>query len=233
MSVEANPTAALVARGLEKRFDAGSETVDVLRGVDLTLAAGDSLAVTGPSGSGKSTLLHILGTLDRPSAGDVRIDGVAPFDLSEPELARFRNASVGFVFQDHHLLPHYSVLENVLLPTLARADGDDAEARARALLERVGLGHRLHHRPAQISGGERQRTAVARALINRPALVLCDEPTGSLDRKSADGVADLLLELHAEGGTVMIVVTHDLGLAGRFGRHVELQDGRLRETGAG
>lgn len=225
---ERGDSVALSAVGLEKRFTTGTEVVEVLRGVDLELRGGQSLAVTGPSGSGKSSLLHILGTLDRPSAGEVTLAGVAPFSLDEPALARFRNASIGFVFQDHHLLPHYSVLENVLLPTLAQPGDEGAEARAHALLERVGLSHRLSHRPAQISGGERQRTAVARALINQPALLLCDEPTGSLDRKSADAVAKLLLDLHAEGGAVLIVVTHDLALAGRFDRHLELRDGRLQ-----
>lgn len=225
---------------LAKHFDAAHGTVEVLRGIDFTIDGGESVAVTGPSGSGKSTLLHVVGTLEPPSRGRVEIDGIEPFALSEPELARFRNAHIGFIFQDHHLLPHYSVLENVLLPTLAyRRDaavddsgdagdaGGGAEARARELLDRVGLGHRLRHRPAEISGGERQRAAVARALINRPSLLLCDEPTGSLDRKSAGAVADLLGELHAELRAILIVVTHDLELAGRFGRRLELRDGRL------
>lgn len=221
---------ALTVRGLGKHFTAaGGERVEVLSGVSLDLAAGEALAVTGPSGSGKSTLLHILGTLDRPSAGTVEIGGQDPFSLPEPELARFRNRTVGFVFQDHHLLPQYSVLENVLLPTLAFPDGKAAEheARARELLDRVGLGHRLGHRPAELSGGERQRAAVARALLRKPALLLCDEPTGSLDRVSSAAVADLLFELHRAEEAVLVVVTHSLDLAARFPARRELVAGRL------
>ncbi len=220
----------LSVRDLGKYFTAaGGERVEVLSGVSFDLGAGEALAVTGPSGSGKSTLLHIIGTLDRPSTGTVAIGGSDPFALSEPELARFRNRTVGFVFQDHHLLPQYSVLENVLLPTLAFPDGKGAEheGRARELLDRVGLGHRLGHRPAELSGGERQRAAVARALLRRPALLLCDEPTGSLDRVSSSAVADLLFELHREEGAVMVVVTHSLDLAARFPARRELVAGRL------
>lgn len=220
----------LSVRDLGKHFTAaGGERVEVLSGVSFDLAAGQALAVTGPSGSGKSTLLHIIGTLDRPSTGSVAIGGSDPFSLSEPELARFRNRTVGFVFQDHHLLPQYSVLENVLLPTLAFPDGTGAEheRRARELLDRVGLGHRLGHRPAELSGGERQRAAVARALLRRPALLLCDEPTGSLDRVSAAAVADLLFELHRAEGAVLVVVTHSLDLAARFPARRELVAGRL------
>jgi lipoprotein-releasing system ATP-binding protein len=227
---------SLVVRDVSKHFTAGSgERVEVLAGISLDLAPGDALVVTGPSGSGKSTLLHILGTLDRPSSGTVTIGGSDPFQLSEPELARFRNRSVGFVFQDHHLLPQYSVLENVLLPTLAFPDGQGGahEARARELLDRVGLGHRLGHRPAELSGGERQRAAVARALLGKPALLLCDEPTGSLDRAAAGAVADLLFELHdlyrAEGA-VLVTVTHSLDLAARFPLRRELVAGRLAEV---
>ncbi len=215
-----------------KHFDAGGAPVEVLRGASLALDAGDALAITGPSGSGKSTLLHLIGTLDRPSSGDVVINGISPFALSEPELARFRNRTIGFIFQDHHLLPHYSVLENVLLPTLAYRDTsgrgpNDASERAHTLLERVGLDHRIDHRPAQISGGERQRAAVARALINRPSVLLCDEPTGSLDHANADAVGDLLAELNEDGSTILVVVTHSLELAGRFARRVELREGKV------
>lgn len=221
--------------GVSKRFQTTAGELEVLRGVDLELAAGDALAITGPSGSGKSTLLHLIGTLDRPTTGRIEISGRDPFALSEPELARFRNRTVGFVFQDHHLLPHYSVLENVLLPTLAFPPpaADDADGRARELLERVGLGERLGHRPAQLSGGERQRAAVARALINRPSLLLCDEPTGSLDQANARAVGALLKDLHARERTILIVVTHSLELAGQLPRRLELHDGRLAAPAAG
>jgi lipoprotein-releasing system ATP-binding protein len=195
------------------------------------MIAGEAAAVTGPSGSGKSTLLHLIGGLDRPSGGSIRIDGDEPYDLPEGQLARFRNRKIGFIFQGHHLLPQYSVLENVLLPALA-FPGDRSAARKRAgeLLERVGLSHRLDHRPAELSGGERQRAAVARALVNRPGILLGDEPTGSLDNKTAESVASLLFDLHRDEGTILIVVTHNLELAGRFGRRMELQDGRCIEA---
>lgn len=218
---------------VSKTFGAGEAAVEVLRGIDLELAAGEALAVTGPSGSGKSTLLHIIGTLERPTEGSVAIDGADPFELAERDLAGFRNRTIGFVFQDHHLLPQYSLLENVLLPTLAFPPApDDAETRARGLLERVGLAHRLSHRPAEVSGGERQRAAVARALINSPSVLLCDEPTGNLDQANAAAVTELLLELHAEGagdgreGRLLIVVTHSDEVAARIGNQVILTAGR-------
>jgi lipoprotein-releasing system ATP-binding protein len=221
---------SLAVRDVHKRYELPSEPVVVLRGASLELAPGEALAITGPSGSGKSTLLHLIGTLDRPTSGTIEISGTDPFRLPEPELARFRNRRIGFVFQDAHLLPQYTVLENVLVPTVAfpdkGVDAKAAEARAVELLERVGLGHRLRHRPAELSGGERQRAAVARALINRPGLLLCDEPTGSLDRAAAGAVADLLFELHAAERTVLIVVTHSLELAARFPRRCELVEGR-------
>ena len=208
----------------------GSETrsVEVLRGVSFEMNQGQRLALTGPSGSGKSTLLHLIGTLDTPTAGSIEINGENPFELSEPRLARFRNRVIGFVFQDHHLLPQYSVLENVLIPTLAfkRRNGQD-ESRARTLLEGVGLSHRLSHRPAALSGGECQRVAVARALMNQPSLLLCDEPTGNLDRDTADTVVSLLFELHQTEQNILIVVTHNLELAGRFERRFELVNGRI------
>ncbi len=216
----------LSLRDVHKSFATASEPVVVLRGVSFDLAAGESLAVTGPSGSGKSTLLHMIGTLDRPTAGTITIGGADPFALPEPALARFRNETVGFVFQDAHLLPQFTVLENVLIPTRAFPKKDDSEARAAGILDRVGLSHRLRHRPAELSGGERQRVAVARALINRPGLLLCDEPTGSLDRAAAGAVADLLFELHESLRTVLVVVTHSLELAARFPRRCELVEGR-------
>jgi lipoprotein-releasing system ATP-binding protein len=222
--------AALAVRDLHKHFDQGGSRIEVLCGVSLELAEGEALAVTGPSGSGKSTLLHLIGTLDRPSSGSIEIGGSDPHRLSEPELARFRNRTIGFVFQGHHLLPQFTVLENVLLPTLAfpyEGGRAAAEARAAELLARVGLGPRLRHRPAELSGGERQRTAVARALVNRPRLLLCDEPTGSLDRVAAAAVADLLCELQEAERAVLLCVTHSLDLAGRFARRAELVEGRL------
>ena len=206
-------------------------TVEVLRGVSLEMSEGQSLAITGPSGSGKSTLLHLIGTLDRPSSGTIEINDKTPFGMPEPQLAKFRNQMIGFIFQDHHLLPQYSVLENVLMPTMAfKRRNDHAEERAKDLLESVGLAHRLSHRPAELSGGECQRVAVARALINRPSLLLCDEPTGNLDHSTADTVASLLFELHQAEQNILIVVTHSLELAGRLGRRLELEEGTCVEV---
>jgi len=199
----------------------------VLRGVDLTLGKGESLAIAGPSGCGKSTLLNIIGTLDRPTSGRIVLDGRDVSALTEPQLAEVRSQVVGFVFQLHHLLPQCSILENVLVPTLVAKDGGDAEARGRKLLDRVGLGHRLTHRPGQLSGGECQRAAVVRALINKPKLLLADEPTGSLDRASAESLAGLLGELNREEGVALIFVTHAADLAARAGKVCELRDGRL------
>jgi lipoprotein-releasing system ATP-binding protein len=182
----------------------------------------------GPSGSGKSTLLHILGTLDRPTSGSIRIDGKDPFSLQERDLADFRNRHVGFIFQDHHLLPQCSVLENVLVPTLvSKSDREEAESWARQLLDKVGLSGRLEHRPAELSGGERQRVAVARALVQHPVLLLADEPTGNLDRRTAQQVGELLLDLHRQEQTVLVVVTHSGDLARLFSRHMEMADGQL------
>ena len=181
----------------------------------------------GPSGSGKSTLLHILGALDTPSSGSVTLDGANPFELDEKGLASFRNEKVGFVFQDHCLLPQCSVLENVLTPTLVSRTNTDRTERARNLLDQVGLSERLDHRPAELSGGEKQRVALARALINEPLLLLCDEPTGNLDRKAADVVASLLLELHSRQNTILIVVTHSVELASKLPVSFELIEQRL------
>ncbi len=218
----------LSVQKLTKTFSTEGGALEILRDVELQMNRGDSLAVTGPSGSGKSTLLYILGTLDRPSSGEVRIQGQDPFALTPEPLAHFRNKHVGFVFQDHHLLPQCNVLENVLIPALAGAGaGATEEERARKLLDRVGLGARLTHRPAQLSGGERQRVALCRALINQPLLLLADEPTGNLDQATAKSVGQLLLDLNHELNTLLIVVTHSLELAGKFPRHVELQQGKL------
>jgi len=204
----------------------------ILSGVNLSLQRGDSAAIMGPSGSGKSTLLYIMGALEPPSSGTIKLDGRDPFTLPEKQLAGFRNQSIGFIFQDHCLLPQCSVLENVLVPTLVgAADGGYAD-RARKLLEQVGLGGRLDHRPAELSGGEKQRVALARALIRKPLLLLCDEPTGNLDQSSADVVASLLLELHKEQQTILIVVTHSAELAGRFASRYELRHATLHPAGA-
>jgi len=219
----------LVVRDLSKEYPTRSGPLPVLRGVSLTLDRGESLAVMGPSGSGKSTLLHVLGALDRPTSGTVSLEGTDPFALPEPELAAFRNRRIGFVFQDHHLLPQCSVVENVLIPTLVSRHTLPADTGpyARQLLERVGLGGRLEHRPAELSGGERQRVAVARALVLRPVLLLADEPTGNLDRKNAQAVGELLLELHRQENTILVVVTHSAELARPFPRRAEMNDGRL------
>jgi lipoprotein-releasing system ATP-binding protein len=220
----------LAVRDLTKRFPTRAEALDILRGISLDLKSGENLAILGPSGSGKSTLLHVLGTLDRPTSGTVQVDGEDPFMLDEPGLADFRSHRIGFIFQDHHLLPQCNVLENVLLPTLANGTTTAADAeRAKMLLDRVGLAERLDHRPAELSGGERQRTAVARALIRRPVLLLADEPTGNLDRTTAAAVARLLLELHTQEQTMMITVTHSLELSAMFQRRLELDEGRLKE----
>lgn len=226
-------TETLHAESISKDFPTSRGPLEVLRDVSLQLSRGDSATVMGPSGSGKSTLLNILGALEPPTSGRVTLGGRDPASMSEAELAAFRNRSVGFVFQDHHLLPQCSVLENVLIPTIADRKSHDAPGaldRAHMLLDRVGLADRADHRPAELSGGERQRAAIARALINRPTLLLADEPTGNLDRASAESVAGLLLDLHHEENTILLVVTHSESLAGHFARRFELADGRLVEV---
>ena len=221
----------LTAQDLTKSYPTPRGELRVLSGISLSLDRGDAIAVMGPSGSGKSTLLYILGALEPPSSGRLTLDGQDPFALNEREQAAFRNQRVGFVFQDHSLLPQCSVLENVLTPTLvaprAAAGADDVPSRARGLLAHVGLGDRLDHRPAELSGGEKQRAALARALIRNPVLLLCDEPTGNLDRASADAVAGLLLDLHHARQTILIVVTHNQGLADRFPVAYEMNAGTL------
>lgn len=214
-------TSMLQVSNLSK--DYGS--VEVLRNVSFRFTDGVSVAITGPSGSGKSTLLHIIGTLEKPSKGHVEINNTDPFALSELELARYRNTVIGFVFQDHHLLPQYSVLENVLVPTFAFKQQPDANERAYELLNRVGLTDRISHRPGELSGGERQRVAIARALINQPSILLCDEPTGNLDTATTETIANLLFELHQAEKNVLIVVTHNRTFASRFQQHLQLTDG--------
>jgi lipoprotein-releasing system ATP-binding protein len=219
---------ALEVTSLDKDYPTPSGPLSILRGVNLRLGPGEAVAVMGPSGSGKSTLLHVLGTLDTPTRGSVRLDGVDPFGLPEAQLADFRNRRIGFVFQDQYLLPQCTVLENVLIPTLVAADDRAAvKERALKLLERVGLSHRLEHRPAELSGGERGRAALARALVHQPALLLADEPTGNLDRKTAREVGQLLLDLHREQRTILVVVTHSAELAALLPRTLLMEDGAL------
>ncbi|MFM2094236.1 MAG: Lipoprotein-releasing system ATP-binding protein LolD [Planctomycetota bacterium] len=220
----------LVVNRVCKQYPTRGEPLSVLREVSLQLASGENAAIVGPSGSGKSTLLHILGTLESPTSGEVTFDGENPSTLTADALAQFRNRHIGFVFQEHHLLPQLTTLENVLVPTLAQGrPSAEQVARARQLIERVGLRERIDHRPAELSGGERQRVAVARALIESPSVLLADEPTGSLDRTNARAIGQLLLQLQQEESTILIVVTHSPELAGLFQRQWQLDDGRLIE----
>jgi ABC-type lipoprotein export system ATPase subunit len=223
----------VVLRDVTRRYDApaGGTAVEVLRGISLEVQRGESLAIVGPSGSGKSTLLHIIGTLDRPTSGTARLNGQDLATLDEAAVARVRNRDLGFVFQAHYLLPQCTLLENVLVPTLAtddRALKANAEVRALKLLDRIGLGHRLDHRPGQLSGGERQRVALVRALVNEPKLLLADEPTGALDTASAQALGKLLAEMNREQGVALIVVTHSIELASQMGRVLELREGMLK-----
>jgi lipoprotein-releasing system ATP-binding protein len=221
---------SLQVSNLTKHYPTPRGPLTVLSDVSFSLSPGEAAAVMGPSGAGKSSLLYLLGALEPPSAGTVVLDGVNPFLLGPRELAAFRNASIGFVFQDHCLLPQCSVLENVLIPTLVAPEADHDTERARELIARVGLSDRTDHRPGELSGGERQRVAIARALIRKPHLLLCDEPTGNLDRASADNVADLLLDLHRAQNAILIVVTHSQPLASRFATRFEFTDQKLIKT---
>jgi lipoprotein-releasing system ATP-binding protein len=217
--------------GLRRSFPMGDGSIDVLRGVDLLIRRGERLAILGSSGVGKSTLLHILGTLDRPSSGSVRFRGENVFERAPDRLAQFRNESLGFIFQFHHLLPEFDALENVMMPGLIGGRSfEEMKGRAHRLLSEVGLEHRVSHPVGKLSGGERQRVAVARALVLEPALLLADEPTGNLDPKTADQVLDLLLEMNRVHGTALVVVTHSPELAGRLGRRVVLVDGYLEDV---
>jgi lipoprotein-releasing system ATP-binding protein len=230
MAAMANESAAaeLVVENVVKEYPTPAEPLRVLAGASLSLARGENLAILGPSGSGKSTLLSILGTLEPPTSGSVRLSGRDPFALDEKELAAFRRENIGFVFQEHHLLPQCTVLENVLVPFLADGSATpEDQRRATGLLERVGLAQRLKHRPAELSGGERQRVAIARALVREPLLLLADEPTGNLDRTTAHSIAKLLLELQAERNAILVVVTHSDAMAAVLQRSMEIDSGRL------
>jgi lipoprotein-releasing system ATP-binding protein len=216
----------LVVDNVSKRYPTPRGELEVLSEVNFSLQAGEAAAVIGPSGTGKSTLLYILGALERPSTGSVSLDDTDVYSLSAHAMAEFRNAQIGFVFQDHCLLPQCSVLENVLIPTLV-SSGSDHMKRARELIAQVGLSERFDHRPGQLSGGEKQRVAIARALVRQPRLLLCDEPTGNLDETSAEAVANLLFDLHRDRNNVLIVVTHSMRLAARFPNRFELSARKL------
>ena len=225
--------ADFVAENIVKEFAIAEEPLRILDSVNLELSRGQNLAIVGPSGSGKSTFLHIAGTLDHPTSGAISLEGENPEGLGEQQLAKFRNRKIGFVFQEHHLLPQLSALENVLVPTIGKGNGKSTAAdvdRAKSLLENVGLAERVNHKPAKLSGGERQRVAVARAMICEPALLLADEPTGSLDQKNAQAIGDLLVKMQKSNNTILMCVTHSDKLAAQFDRRLALENGKFQEV---
>jgi len=220
----------LQVKDLYKSYGEGPAKVEVLKGIDLTVEVGDTIALVGPSGAGKSTLLHVMGTIDRPTSGEVLFDGKPIFSLSDQPLAAFRNRSIGFVFQFHHLLPEFSALENVMMPLLIGGEKrSQAEGRARGLLDDVGLSHRVSHRPGELSGGEQQRVAIARALVRSPRLLLADEPTGNLDMKTSEEVHALLYSIQRSTGISLVIVTHNEQLAAGMARTIRFIDGRVAE----
>jgi lipoprotein-releasing system ATP-binding protein len=222
----------LEVRDLRKSFQTDVSRIDVLNGINLSVMQGDTIALVGASGAGKSTLLHIIGTLDRPTSGNVYFRGDDVFTLNEGALATFRNRSIGFVFQFHHLLPEFTALENVMMPALISGIArEEARKSAVIFLEDVGLAHRLHHKPGELSGGEQQRVAIARALVLSPALLLADEPTGNLDRKTSEEVHELLAGIQQKTGLTLIIVTHNERLAARMGKTINMVDGRIQENG--
>ena len=226
-----NDSVLLRISKIYKSFEHIHHTVSVLQDVSFEVVQCQSLVMTGPSGSGKSTLLHLIGALDKPSSGEIEINGTSLLNLSELELAKFRNQMIGFVFQDHHLLPQYSVLENVLIPTMAFKNmSPNPQKRAIDLLEKIGLADRISHRPAELSGGERQRVAIARALINQPSIILCDEPTGNLDHATANTVTSLLFDLHQTEQNILVVVTHNRDLEHRFDRRFVFKENSCIEV---
>jgi len=226
-----NDSVLLRISKIYKSFEHIHHTVSVLQDVSFEVVQCQSLVMTGPSGSGKSTLLHLIGALDKPSSGEIEINGTSLLNLSELELAKFRNQMIGFVFQDHHLLPQYSVLENVLIPTMAFKNmSPNSQKRAIDLLEKIGLSDRISHRPAELSGGERQRVAIARALINQPSIILCDEPTGNLDHATANTVTSLLFDLHQTEQNILVVVTHNRDLEHRFDRRFVFKENSCIEV---